>query len=258
MLSVSFSSNDAIGHTWGPDSQEVFDVTLRSDVIMRDLLNYLDEKVGHGKYLLALTADHGVCRVPEISQALGKDAGRLSIGKLQQAADEFLEAEFGGGGNDKPRWIKSIANGWVYLDEAKLSERGIELAQAEYSLRQWLLRQPGIFSVFTDIQLKSGVAKEDVLGQRVLRSYHAERSGNVLIILKPFWLPGDAETGTTHGSPFGYDSHVPLLVLGPQVTPGTRSERVSPLAIASIFAHALGMKPPADSDTPLPEGLFKE
>ena len=62
LLSISFSSNDLIGHAWGPDSQEVLDVTLRSDRLIKDLLDFLDARVGKGKYVFAMSADHGVCQ----------------------------------------------------------------------------------------------------------------------------------------------------------------------------------------------------
>src|SRR5262245_57662149 len=65
LLCISFSSNDLIGHNWGPDSHEVLDVTLRSDLIVAELLTFLDERIGKGNYLLALTADHGICPLPE-------------------------------------------------------------------------------------------------------------------------------------------------------------------------------------------------
>ena len=78
LLSLSFSSNDLIGHCWGPDSQEVLDVTLRSDVIIKELLDFLDTKVGKGQYLLVLSADHGICPIPEVAKSQGKDAGRVS------------------------------------------------------------------------------------------------------------------------------------------------------------------------------------
>jgi predicted AlkP superfamily pyrophosphatase or phosphodiesterase len=80
---VSFSSNDAIGHCWGPDSQEVLDVTLRSDLIMKELLDYLDAKVGKGRYVLALTADHGVCPMPEVTVRQGNVAARVSPSLLR-------------------------------------------------------------------------------------------------------------------------------------------------------------------------------
>lgn len=257
MLTISFSSNDAIGHTWGPDSQEVFDVTLRSDKIVRDLLSFLDERVGKGRYLLALSADHGVCSIPEVALAHGKDAGRVSGTAIRRGADEFLEAEFGGGGNEKPRWIAALANHWMILDRASLRDHGVTLPQAEFALADWLRKQPGVYGAFTAAQLARGIAADDAQGQRVLRSFDPERSGDVLVVLKPNWLLGDYTTGTTHGSPWGYDSHVPLLVFGPGVAAGTRHDRVSPTTIAAIFAKSLGMAPPVDSDTPVPDGLFK-
>src|SRR5436309_10143303 len=77
LLTLSFSSNDLIGHCWGPDSQEVLDITLRTDRTIKELLDYLDEKVGKGQYVFALSADHGICPIPEVSLTQGKDAGRV-------------------------------------------------------------------------------------------------------------------------------------------------------------------------------------
>ena len=256
LLTISFSSNDAVGHAWGPDSQEVFDATLRSDVIIKELLNHLDEKVGKGRYLLALSADHGVCPIPEIAKARGQDAGRVLPNELRQGANQFLEAEFGTGATEKPQWISSLANKWFYLNQATLRDRGVNPAQAAHALAKWLRKQPGIFAAYTTHQLKKGIPEDDALGQRILLSYYPERSGDVLIVLNPYWLPGDYTTGTTHGSHYGYDTHVPLLVYGTGVSPGVRQERVSPTAIAPIFAHAAGVKPPAQSNTPLPGKLF--
>lgn len=256
LLTISFSSNDAIGHSWGPDSQEVLDVTLRSDIVVQELLATLDAKVGKGRYLLALSADHGVCQVPEVAAEKGKDAGRVSVKELRRGAEEFLEAEFGSSGNDKPNWIEALSNGWFYFNSKMLGQRNISAVQAEFALSNWLRRQPGVFTVFTRGQLTKGVAEEDVLGQRVARSYSADRCGDVLIILKPHWLLGDSSTGTTHGSPYGYDSHVPLLVYGSKVVPGVRVGNTSPTAIAPIFASALGIEPAVSFDTVVPSGLF--
>ena len=258
LLTISFSSNDAVGHSWGPDSQEVLDMTLRSDLIMKELLTLLDAKVGQGKYLLALSADHGVCRIPEVGQAKGNRAGRIGSTEMKRAAEEFLEAEFGDSFHDKPRWITTIYNGWFHLNQATLRSQNVTLAQAETALSNWLIRNPGIASVYTRSQILAGLSQDDVIGQRVLLSFDPERCGDVLMVLNPYWLYGDQTTGTTHGSPWGYDSHVPLLVFGTGITPGIRKERVAPLAIAPIFAHALGAKPPATCQTPLPHGLFAE
>src|SRR5262249_40098872 len=113
LLVVSFSCNDPIGHCWGPDSQEVLDVTLRSDLIVRELLGYLDAKVGKERYVLALTADHGVTPLPEVSRGQGKEAQRISPSLLKVQAEEFLKQEFAKD-NKKTRWIEAVSFPWVY------------------------------------------------------------------------------------------------------------------------------------------------
>ena len=95
LLTLSFSSNDLIGHCWGPDSQEVLDVTLRSNLIVKELLDFLDARVGKGQYLLVLSADHGICPVPELAKEQGKDAGRVSADKLRRGGEAHLQAAFG-------------------------------------------------------------------------------------------------------------------------------------------------------------------
>src|SRR5207245_1606609 len=94
-LSLSFSCNDVIGHCWGPDSQEVLDVTLRSDRVMEKLMAHLDARVGRGRYVLAMTADHGVCPLPEVSRAKGINAERVYPEKLREGARSYLDEKFG-------------------------------------------------------------------------------------------------------------------------------------------------------------------
>ena len=90
----------------------------------------------------------------------------------------------------------------------------------------------------------------------VRRSFHPERSGDVTIVVKPYHLIWMVLTGSSHGSPHAYDTHVPLLVYGPGIRAGIRQERVTPLATAAILARAVGIKPPGDAQYPVPDGLF--
>ena len=257
LLTISFSSNDAVGHTWGPDSQEVFDVTLRSDAILEELLKYLDDKVGKGQYLLAISSDHGICPIPEVAKSQGKDASRVSSKQLMQGANEYLHAICGGG--DSPaKWIRSFSNGWFYLDTNRLKSSGISSAHAAAALSHWLTKQTGIQAAYTREQLQGNLPADDVIGQRVQLSYFPERCGDVALVLKPNWLLGDYSTGTTHGSPYGYDTHVPLLFYGAGIKAGLRPERIPPAAIAPVFSKALGVTPPANCITPLPPNLFAD
>lgn len=252
LLCISFSSNDAIGHTWGPDSQEVLDATLRSDLIVRDLLKHLDERVGRGRYALALSADHGVCPLPEVSQKKGLDAKRVQLDV--QEAETFLTETFGGDGGT--RWLEKEVEPWFYLNRRLLAERRLQPAQVEESLAGWLRRQPGVLTAYTRTQWTRGIPPEDEIGKRVRKSFQPDRSGDVAVVLKPYYLRSSAfGGGTTHGQPHPYDTHVPLLIYGPGISGGRRSEAVTPQAIAAIFARFLGIAPPAWAEAEVPKSL---
>lgn len=259
-LSVSFSSNDLIGHTWGPDSQEVLDVTLRSDRLVKRLLDTLDAKVGKGKYVVVLSADHGVCPLPEASRARDLDAGRLDVGALQKAAEEFLDRRFPPAAEaapDRAPWIESSRSNMLYLDRRKLVRLGVGRERVEATLASWLGKQRGIEAAYTRTQMIDGKPL-DAVGQKVKASFHPVRSGDVMVVLKPYWLPGNFLTGTTHGTPHVYDTHVPLVVFGAGVKAGRRKERVSPEHAAVILAAALGIRPPEGATVKVPVGLFGE
>jgi hypothetical protein len=252
-LSISFSSNDAVGHCWGPDSQEVLDTTLRSDQIMEQLLDYLDNRIGVNHYVLAVTADHGICPLPEVSRSQKKDAGRIAPDLLGARADKFLAGKFGTP-DARERWIESRSDQWVYLNRKLLKAYNREAPVVEEALASWLKQQPGVMTAYTRSELIRGVAANDAVGQRVLRSFHAERSGDVVAILKPLYLlTPPLATGTLHGTPHSYDTHVPLLVYGPGISRGVRDSAVTPQATAAILARALHIAPPAKAEAPVPD-----
>jgi hypothetical protein len=254
LLCLSFSCNDPIGHCWGPDSQEVMDVTLRSDRIVRDLLAYLDAKVGKGRYILALSADHGVCPLPEVARAQGKDARRVSPSRLAAQVREFMEKRFGKG----ERWIEAFSFPWIYLNQDALHAHDLKSADVEEALVRWLKEQPDILTAYSRTQLLHGLPKGDAIGESVRRSFYPERCGDVVGVLKPYYLLTSRMTGTSHGTPHAYDTHVPLLVYGPGIPGGIRDEAVTPQAVAAIFAQALGIPPPAAAEARVPESLYRK
>ena len=259
LLVVSFSSNDAIGHTWGPDSQEVLDITLRSDRTMQEFLAFLDAEVGKGKYLLALTADHGVCPLPEVSASKGLPAKRLSVKRLIAAAEEHLHAKYDGSPIDprsKVRWIESVQPPWLYLNENRIEALGLKTDEVAKELAQFLSGQEGIYRTFTRADFNGEFALNDPIGQRMKRSYYPERCGDVSYVVNPYCLIDSSLTGTNHGSPHAYDTHVPLLFFGKGVRPGVRQERVTPQAIAAVFAEAASIPLPGKAAYPAPDGLF--
>jgi predicted AlkP superfamily pyrophosphatase or phosphodiesterase len=258
LLCVSFSSSDAVGHCWGPDSQEVLDVTLRMDDLLHRLLDRLDRAVGKGRYGLVLTADHGVCPLPEVSRAQGREAERIPPALLSQQATTFLQATFGKEG-DKARWVEAADYPWIYLNQRLLQQRGLTSTRVEQALAGWLTQQPGVLAAFTRSQLQVGGQQDgSPLAAAVQRSFQPDRCGDLAVVLKPYYLIWNTLTGTTHGTPHDYDTHVPLVIFGPGVLPGQRREPITPQASAAMLAGLLGIEPPAQAEAPLPRGLISQ
>jgi hypothetical protein len=258
LLVVSFSSNDIAGHAWGPDSHEVLDMTLRSDALMADLLAFLDDKVGKGQYLFGVTADHGICPLPEASRAKGIDARRIDTAKLRQELDAHLTSLYPAtAAKGKPgRWAEHFPFPWVFLNPRLVALSGKSREEVAAEAAKFLASRAGVARTFTREALGGPVPDGDVMALQVKRSFHPPRCGDVYVVLKPYHLPSAAlGTGTTHGSPHEYDTHVPLLAFGPGIRGGTRDEPTTPQAMASIFAKWLNVRRPKDAAFPAPETL---
>jgi hypothetical protein len=262
LLTVSFSSNDLIGHAWGPDSQEVLDVTLRSDALMADLLSFLDAKVGKGNYSVVVSADHGVCPNPEVSAAKGLDAKRVSPSKLLLGAERVLRDAYGTPADedkkekDRSLWIEAISAPYVYLNHRLLKAKNIDPDEAAEKLAEWARAQDGVYRVYTSKQLRGNASDDDTL-VKMRKSHHPDRGGDLVVVLKPYYLLSTYATGTTHGTPHDYDTHVPLIVYGPGVAGGKRTEKVTPQHASPIVAQFLGVAPPKTCEYTLPATLAK-
>jgi predicted AlkP superfamily pyrophosphatase or phosphodiesterase len=253
LLCVSFSSNDLVGHAWGPDSPEVLDVTLSSDVIVRRLLDYLDKQVP-GRYLLVLTADHAICPLPEVAQKKGHFALRIDAKKFVREANDFVTKQFC---DDAAGRYVEAAFPWFYLNHERLRASGASPSRVTRGLAAWLEAQPGVWRTYTRAELGSG-DKLDRVGEMMRRSFHAGRCGDVGVVTKPYCFFYEQGAGTTHGSPHDYDTHVPLLAYGPGVKAGVRYDPVRPQTAAAILAHGLGINAPDRCDARVPAGLFEK
>lgn len=259
LLVVSFSSNDLIGHTWGPDSQEVLDVTLRSDALMADLLKFLDAKVGAGQYIVGITADHGICPLPEASRGRGIDAKRVDTNEISKAVEAHLTATFGnpvGDGEKKPAWIESYSHPWMLFNSKALSAVKKSPEEIAEIAATFLRSQPEIGRAFTRRELQGKFAADDVVGNRSRRSYFPARCGDVYVVLKEWYLQSTVKgTGTTHGAPYNYDAHVPLMLYGSGIQGGEQPQPTTPQAMATIFSKWLGIRPPKKAEFPIPSVL---
>ncbi len=242
LLALGFSQPDAIGHAYGPDSHEVMDTYLRLDRTLAAFFDFLDERVGLKNCVIVLTSDHGCAPLPErVQLSSGKvSAGRLNDKKLLQAALTAMEQAYGP--SPSGAWATRDGSGF-HLNQAALLSRGVALAEAEKTLQAALEAVPAVASTYTRAQL-TGSAPLDAAGEAMRLSYYPARSGDVMFVLKPYYIDAGG-SGTTHGQPYDYDQHVPLLWLGAGVPAGKRDDRVGTQELASTLAPLLGIRPPS-------------
>ena len=243
LLCVSFSANDYVGHRFGPHSQEVQDITMRLDRQLNDFFTTLDQRIGLEHVIIQLTADHGVAPNPEFATAQGLDGGRIKESELMLNLLTELSEQFGPG-----RYFLSpkFNGGALFFDHEELRKRNLSETELVSSIRDWALDDGRFHAVYSRGQLLEGRAPGRI-GQLILNGYHGERSGDVILVTKPFLIASGSSTGTTHGSPWSYDTHVPVLFYGAPFRPGRHPGHFGITDIAPTLAAALRITPPAGS-----------
>ena len=233
LLAISFSALDLVGHEYGPRSHEIQDVLVRLDQVVGKLLDSLDRSVGAGRYVLALSADHGVPPIPEQAAALGINAGRVSSADIRAAAQSALAKVLGEG-----VFYAAFGETNVYLtpgtiDLLRAKAGGIEAVKAA------LGAVPGIARVYGPDELAATTPTDDPILRATRLSYFPGRSGDFVLIPKPYWTI--VRTGTTHGTPYGYDQDVPVLFYGAGIKPGRYLSAATPVDIAPTLAALVGI-----------------
>ena len=252
VLTVSFSSNDFVGHRFGPYSQEVMDITLRTDRQIAALLDAVEQRVGLRHTLVAFTADHGVGPVPEHAAALRLPGGlRIKQEDVKTQVKEALRDRFARPNDSRDRgedyFLEYTAkNGNVYLNLDALRRDGVEREEAERAACAGALRVAGFARCYTRTQLERGaVSPADPIARRVLHGFHPLRNGDVVLVPQAFNL---VVTYTAdHYAPYSYDTHVPLIIMGPNIVPGRYSQDASPADIAPTLAAVLGAEAPSNA-----------
>ena len=244
VLGVSFSQIDSCGHMYGPDSHEIMDSMLRLDRVLARLLDTIDREVGLAHCLIVITADHGVLPVPEQTQAkLGPDAaGRTNLGEVDAAIKQALDAAYGPLGA-RESWFMRDNSGY-HLRPAALAAKNVSAAEAAKVARGAMVALPYMAEVYTREELLAIDPDGTSVASMMRRSYRAESDRDLVFVLKAFFMPGSRAVGTTHGSPYAYDTHVGHLWYGPGILPAVRGERVGVDDIAPTLAGLLGVPVP--------------
>jgi len=243
LFCISFSQIDYVGHEFGPDSQEMMDSVLRLDRVIAQVLAAVEKQVGKGNYVVVLTADHGSAPLPEKIQAMnrGIPAARFHGAAMDQAVAAALTAAFGPlPANDF--WCTRDNFGYTFHPSA-LSAKGISVAAAAAVIKPVILASPEIYQVFSGAELTAPDPQTDSILDMSRRSYFAGRSVDVAYIFRPYVMDRD-RFGINHGSPWDYDTHVPLVWYGSGVSPGVHPETVAVEDLAPTLCALLQVPRP--------------
>ena len=252
-LQISFSSTDYIGHLFGPSSLETEDNILRLDRTLADLFQFVDDRVGLDRTLIVLSGDHGAPEAPEYMESLGFSTGRFAFDwfKTEGPLTASLQKRFG-----RSDLITGHSHPYLYLNLEAISSAGLDVAEVERFVTDELLKIPGIAYALARSDLLAGRITESPVQNQIRRSFHPTRSGNVHLVPEHYWFLHSTEEaekmgiGTIaaiHGSPWVYDTFVPIFFAGHGVPARVIGRRVAPTDIASTLAAYLGVKYPSGS-----------
>ena len=241
LLTISFSSNDYVGHAVGPDAPEVRDMAIRTDQLLGKLFRFIDEKVGMKNVIVVLSADHGVASTPKHDEET-KTPGGYIIADVEDAVRGALTRKFG-----KGDWlIPGVGETSLYLNRDTLSKAKVSEEDVYRTAREALLSIPQLHvaRVYSRDQLANGVAG-DFIASAEVSGFYAKRSGDLHLVFDSGYMVGTG--GTTHFSPYAYDRHVPALLMGPGIKPGRYNGTIELNDIAPTLATLLDIQTPSGS-----------
>jgi len=251
-LSISFSSTDYIGHLFGPSSLESEDNLLRLDRTLAELFKFVDQKVGLAHTVIVLSADHGAAEIPGYLNEFGVDAQYFNADALdpktleKQPAIVALKKKFG---IDK-ELIQAYFPPYVYLNHDVMRERGLKQAEAERTVAAELEKIDGVWLAAPSSDLANGPGPSNPLEEAILRNYNPKRSGDIYVVFKPAWFINDFDglsVASTHGSPWRYDTFVPVIFAGSGMPAQRVFREISTVDVAPTLSAILGITYPSGS-----------
>lgn len=249
-LAVSFSTPDYVGHAFGPNSVEEEDIYLRLDRDFADIFAALDKQVGKGNYLLFISADHGVMDVVDLWKQNRLPAGRLNIGQVSTVVKNILKEKYGEGD-----FVKASENYQFYLNHDLLKSKNIEIKEVVAAIRPTLLKFDGIADVLNTHDLPNANLNDYLLAL-YKNGIHAKRSGDIQIVTEPGWM--SSSIAATHGAPYNYDTHIPLLFYGWGIKPGETFSRTAVADTAPTLAALLKILEPSGNIGRVIEDVLKK
>lgn len=246
VLAIGFSALDFLGHTYGAYSHEVSDALMRLDLVLKELFDELDSRVGAGRVAVVLTADHGALPLPETLQGRGTPARRyerpdvLRFQNLNTRLSEKLGA--------RADWITQVSGASFYLNYDPIARHNLKRSDVEEALAALLREFDIVSAVYTRTQLQQTATGDDPFLPLYRNSFHEENSGDVIVRYKEHSIPVVSRLGTTHGTPYRYDSNIPIIFMAQGFRAGDSADRVHTVDIGPTMAEWLGVPAPKNLD----------
>jgi hypothetical protein len=249
LLVLSFSSNDYVGHRYGPDSPQVREICIQTDKMLDKLFQFIDSKIGMSNATVVLTADHGVVPTPEVNVKRKMPGGRMSFSTIINSVQQALTAKFGEG-----KWIEGAPEEAIYLNWDLIKSMKLIQEEVVREAANVIRAMPNIFRVYTREQLMNGLSMKDQVSQRVMHGYFPRRGADLYVLPDPYYIFG--ATTTTHGAAFGYDTHVPLILMGFGIRAGNYYSSVAINDVAPTLSAILGVETPSGSEGRILSEIF--
>lgn len=241
LLAVSWTSHDYVHHLFGAESKQAQDHTLRLDLVFAEFFQFLDKWVGLDNVLITLSADHGFMNISEYSVSKNMDAGRIDPEKMIEETNAALSKKFGEG-----KYITTWWNPTLYVDYALVDKNNLKRADVENAAAVFLRNYPGVEAVYTRTQLENGNTPDTKLSKQVYVAWHQQLSGDIVVINKPNWylFAKPLAYAATHGSPWAYDTNVPLMMMGSKWIKAGKYGSSETVDLGRTLAHILNVRPP--------------
>ncbi|MGN1375316.1 MAG: alkaline phosphatase family protein [Prevotella sp.] len=255
MLTVSFSCTDMIGHAYGTHSDKTRDIFLDVDSRLADLFSFLDNEIGKGEYLVFLTADHGAANNILMMREHGYKVEGFFSSKIENALDSYLKETL----HTDAKLFTRFGNDYVFLDHKAIKDSGIDIKTVKTAIIEWLRLNP-MFSYAVDMDAIANAVIPSVVKDKMINGHYRQRCGDIRFVLRPgcYEIYGkEIDGGTTHGSWNPYDAHIPFIIMGWNVKPGTTHTQTYITDIAPTICALLHIQMPNGCIGNAVEGALK-
>jgi predicted AlkP superfamily pyrophosphatase or phosphodiesterase len=240
-LTVSFSSTDYVGHILGPRSMELQDTYLRLDLTIADLLDYLDKTVGKDNYLLFLTSDHACAENANHLKDNKYAVKNLDTKEITKSLKSFSKETFG------EDLVTNYSNFNLFFNKEIIKSKGLDLVKVKQAFKDYLMTQEQVKRVYTEEEILASTGNDYYLNF-IAKGYDPTQNGDMVVLDKPGFIQY-GPTGSSHGTPYAYDTHAPLLFYGWKIKPGESFDKKEITQIAPTLALKLKIEMPNGTES---------